>query len=312
MRISKPFGERTQTLKEIKHKYFLIYEGEDTEKQYFDGIINFAEQLGINSLVEMIPILKSYNEKNWSNPQKILDNLIQYFEKINNNILILEDFVNYTIDWLIEENIIGKKGIYNTNNIFNLCLNAFESDNIHYKKEDLIEIDKACEIIINFLSKIFNLTDTVISINDYIQNQNVVYDPEYDKVCLIVDRDKQSFKDEQYDYVLNTCIKNKYSFYVSNPCFEFWLLLHFDEILNMDRDKLFKNPKETPRAKKRYIEKQLSGLMGGYNKNNLHFDKLINRINSAVKNEKQFCEDIVKLKTELGCNIGKLIEELLS
>lgn len=109
MRISKPFGERTQTLKEIKHKFFLIYEGEDTEKQYFDGIINFAEQLGINSLVEMIPILKSYNEKNWSNPQKILDNLIQYFEKINNNTLILEDFVNYTIDWLIEENIIGKR-----------------------------------------------------------------------------------------------------------------------------------------------------------------------------------------------------------
>ncbi len=35
---------------------------------------------------------------------------------------------------------------------------------------------------------------------------------------------------EQYDYVLEQCNIRKYGFYITNPCFEFWLLMHFDDV----------------------------------------------------------------------------------
>ena len=58
--------------------------------------------------------------------------------------------------------------------------------------------------------------------------------------------------------VLKTCREKGFRFYVSNPCFEFWLLLHFDEVFDLDRDKLLENPQVT--AKRRYTEHELRKL----------------------------------------------------
>lgn len=57
---------------------------------------------------------------------------------------------------------------------------------------------------------------------------------EADEVCLIVDRDSDSFSEEQYLKVLNGCEENNYNFYLSNPNFELWLLFHFVESLSQE------------------------------------------------------------------------------
>ena len=88
-------------------------------------------------------------------------------------------------------------------------------------------------------------------------------------------------------------------------------LLHYDEILALDKGKLLKNPKEPPRARKRFLEKKLSELMGGYNKENLDFEKLLDKVECAIENEKHFCEDVTALKNELGTNVGLLLKELM-
>ena len=66
MRIPKTFGERNEKEREPAKKYYLIYEGAKTEAQYFNGIIQNKEKLNINSLIELIPVLRSYNEEDWS------------------------------------------------------------------------------------------------------------------------------------------------------------------------------------------------------------------------------------------------------
>ena len=38
-------------------------------------------------------------------------------------------------------------------------------------------------------------------------------------------------------YVLDKCNKMGFQFCVTNPCFEFWLLLHFDEVFELDEEK---------------------------------------------------------------------------
>jgi len=308
MRIPKKFGELTITPRQLKRKYFLVFEGTKTEVQYFNGIIDNRDELGVNSLIELTPLLRSYNEENWSNPKKILLMLIEYLENSVKQNLTVDLFVDRVADWMLEEDIINANGIYNKESFKTGGVKHFIEDG--YLPSDIIKLDIACKIIVSFLTCDINIADAMTSINEYVNSQRIVYDPETDKVCLITDRDKQCFKSQQYDFVLKTCEEKRYSFYVTNPCFEFWLLLHFDEVLQMNKDDLLNNPKETTKAKKRFLEKQLSVLMDGYKKEHLNFDKFKNRINNALSNETHFCEDIGKLKNELGCNIGKLIGEI--
>ncbi len=127
-----------------------------------------------------------------------------------------------------------------------------------------------------------------------------------------MDRDKKSFlsvpKNNQYDYVLRTCREKGFGFYLSNPCFEFWLLLHFDEVVQLDREKLLENPLVS--AKRRYTEQEIRRLLPGYSKSKYNVSLLMERIEVAVKNESMYCEDIEELEHELGSNVGLLIQEL--
>lgn len=72
MRERKRFAERTRVLvsDEVRQKYFLVYEGENTELVYFDAITELREDLKLNPLIELVPIVRSYNEEGWSNPKK--------------------------------------------------------------------------------------------------------------------------------------------------------------------------------------------------------------------------------------------------
>ena len=51
--------------------------------------------------------------------------------------------------------------------------------------------------------------------------------------------------------------------------------------------------------------------MGGYNKDKLSFEKLVDKVSTAITNEKQFCEDSVGLKTNLGSSVGLLLSEMI-
>lgn len=305
MRIPKKFGERTEPERTIARKYYLVYEGTQTEVQYFNGILNNKEKLNINLLLEIIPILRSYNEEQWSNPKKILDCIIGYIESIGTKDYTVDSFSDKVIDWLVEERYITEKTVYNKETIKPKLVALLGLD------KEIEDLSEATTKVANFLTSELDIKNAVDEIEKYIKCQNITYDPEYDKLCLITDRDKQSFKEDQYDYVLETCKQKGYCFYVTNPCFEFWILLHYNEVFNYNRNDLLENKKESVKAKKRFIEKQLSILMGGYNKDKLNFEKLVGKVDTAITNEKQFCEDSVGLKTNLGSNVGLLLSEMM-
>lgn len=154
MRINQPYGERyieKEFSEEPKIRYFIACEGEKTEYKYFKGIIDYRTEIGINPLVEVIPITHEPNTS--SNPL----------------------------------------------NIYN---------------DAKAVIDKAP----NFL--------------------------EGDQLCIVVDRDKNSFTNEQYDKLLKAEKNEEIRFCVSNPCFEFWLLLHFSDCSEYDNSKLKENEKK--------------------------------------------------------------------
>ena len=145
-------------------------------------------------------------------------------------------------------------------------------------------------------------------------NYEITFDSEIDYLCLVVDRDPASFTEFQFDDVLETCKQNNFEFLISNPNFEFWLLLHFDDILELDKEKLLHNEKINKESKSsiRFIPNELRKRLGKYKKNKFDADLLLKKLDHAIKNEKKYCENLPELKDKLGSNIGLFIEKLIN
>ena len=93
------------------------------------------------------------------------------------------------------------------------------------------DIEKSCNLILKALQEEYDPQHVIADISNIIKEGGFTYAKGFDRICLI------------------------------NPCFEFWLLLHFDGVFELDREKLLKNPKVT--AKRRYVEQELRRLWPG-------------------------------------------------
>ena len=267
MKESRTFAERTRVFSTDKtlKKYFLVYEGSETEVLYFNVVETMREEIGINPLIELIPIIRSYSEDGWSNPKKILDRIIENLEESKTNRISYETLLNRIMDYFYESKVITTskilaKSIWNT-----MCKICYESlnESLDYEVED---VESACSIILQTLGKEYELMNVVSDISNIIKNGGITYSEGFDKICLIIDRDRKSFiatpENNQYDYVVNTCEEKMFGLYITNPCFEFWLLLHFDKVFELEQNKLLENPKVT--AKRRYVEQELRKILPGY------------------------------------------------
>ena len=312
MRERRNFTERAKTLTstEVQKKYFLVCEGEKTEVIYFNGIIEQKNKLGISPLVELIPIIRSYSEEGWSNPKKILERIQQNILETEEGYISYETLLNWIMDFL-DENILNSiLASYIWASLETIC-----EKNMHVKLSDKILNEDIHNVYSQILEKLKKITDWCDIIDNFprsIESRAITYDKNLDKICFIIDRDKESFiskpGNDQYDYVLNKCRENNFGFYLSNPCFEFWLLMHFDEVVNLDVNQLLSNPKIT--AKRRYAEDELRKLLPGYSKSKYSIKTLLDRVEKAIENEKKFCEDENQLKDCIGSRVGVLIDEL--
>ena len=300
-----------KSLKKIEQekKYFLVFEGSRTEEIYFDTINELKGKIGINPLIEIISIERTYSEYGWSNPKKILEQLLKDLEEIEDEKLSYKTLVDKIMEIIVEDKNfslkISKKS--NLKEVIEDIENEIES-----LENTVKNIEEDCITLLSIITKkVFLVKEEIANILEKvlenIGNQQITYSEDIDKMCLIVDRDKKSFKEEQYNYVKEECKRKNFKFYVTNPCFEFWLLLHFDEVHSINREKLLENKRAS--SKVRYVESELKKYFP-YNKNKYNAELLIEKIDLAIENEKRFCEDIEELKDKLGSNIGLLIKEL--
>lgn len=313
MRERRTFAERTQVFTSDKtlRKYFLVYEGSETEAIYFDAIIAMREDIEIGPLIELVPIVRSYSEDGWSNPKKILDRIIENLKESATNHISYETLLNRIMDYFYETKVITTSKVQ-ARSIWKAMCRICE-EKCSKKLDSYVEdIEKNCSLILKTLQEEYELQNVISDISNIIKEGGFTYAKGFDKICLIIDRDRESFvsssKSNQYKYVIDKCEEMGFGIYVTNPCFEFWLLLHFDGVFELDRDKLSENPKVT--AKRRYVEQELRRLWPGYKKSSYRAEELVKDIDNAINNEKKFCEDVAKLENSIGSNIGKLIMDM--
>ena len=313
MREKKTFAKRTKirTTDEVNKKYFLVYEGSDTEDLYFEGIQEQRQNVGIDPLIELVPIVRSYSEEGWSNPKKILDRMLQYLQESETGVVSYETLMNWIMDYLYEEEILTTSKV-ESRNMWE-TLKWICQEKLHVSESDIVEnLNETCKQFAVYFKEASTIDALVDNVPRIIQNRAITYDENVDKICFIFDRDRDSFVahsgNNQYKDVLNTCRKRKFGFYLTNPCFEFWLLLHCDDISDLDEDMLLDNPKV--RAKRRYTEQKLREKMPKYRKSVYDTNWFIERIDKAIKNEEKYCENEEELERLVGSRVGILIQEL--
>ena len=104
MREKRNFAERTKISKLVlfSKKYFLVFEGNRTEGIYFNAINELKDKIGINPLIEIISIERTYTEEGWSHPKKILEQLLKDLKEIENGELSYKTLID-KIMWIIIE-----------------------------------------------------------------------------------------------------------------------------------------------------------------------------------------------------------------
>ncbi len=313
MRESRTFAERTRVLKsdETVKRYFLIFEGKDTEMIYFEAVRFLRADIGINPLIELIPVIRSFSEEGWSNPKKILDRVIENINESREQFISYESLLNRIMDYLYEKGIITTSRVL-ARNIWKIMQRTCE-EQLKKSLNDVTEdIESSCNVLLKALKDEYKADNIIEDISEIIKAGGLTYDEGFDQICLIVDRDKESFVsalgNNQYQYVLDKCREMGFRFCVTNPCFEFWLLLHFDEVFDLDKEKLLDNPKTA--SKRRYTEHELRKIYPRYRKSSYNAEILVKHVDKAIENEKKFCEDIEALEYSVGSSIGILIDEM--
>lgn len=97
--------------------------------------------------------------------------------------------------------------------------------------------------------------DIVNNLDEYITN-TYDYKNGHDECWLVLDREKVPERKTNILAIIPSCQSKNYNIAITNPTFEFWLLLHLDNIEQYDKDKLYANAKEGVAKKSKDLSKK--------------------------------------------------------
>lgn len=260
--------------------YFLSVEGNKTEKEYFKGISKYRSSLNINVIVDIEVLSRASKDTN-SAPKHVVELLEEYLRlrSINPENLI-NDFPSsfletYGIDFI-------QKYLDDPQTIPSKRRNQFVTD--------LIKIGYD------------------INYRRYLKK----YNSERDTFGILIDRDMLNHSKLNILECIEYCKSQNYDCYISNPCFEFWLLLHLSDVskeYTLDELNLMKTNEKISKNHT-YISNEVS-KKAHHGKCKINFAKnYLPNIDLAIARAKKFANSEQLLIDNIGCNIWKLIEKM--
>ena len=124
-----------------------------------------------------------------------------------------------------------------------------------------------------------------------------------DELCLVIDRDR--WTDANLSDIARKCDQQQYFLALSNPCFEIWLLLHFEDINGKSQKE-----KEAIRSNHNdYLKKKLRRLLGGFNHSNLQIADFIDHVDTAVKRAEAMDVKRERWPNGLGSRVYEVINK---
>ena len=136
------------------------------------------------------------------------------------------------------------------------------------------------------------------------------FDKAIDRFVIVFDRDSYEKSEDYVEFVEKASADNILT--VTSPCFELWLILHYENAVEKyvatNKDRLFDNEKVS-RAHS-FASNLFSEISGTNPKSGSFFNKLKGGIDLAIEQEKALEQDILRMATEIGSNVGFLIERM--
>ncbi|MCM1560655.1 MAG: RloB family protein, partial [Butyrivibrio sp.] len=181
MRESRTFAERTKVLKtdEAKKRYFLVFEGASTEKIYFEALENARDDVDIDPLIELVPIMRSYSEDGWSNPKKILDRIIANLAEEETGRLTYESLLNRIMDYLYDEKIITTSKVQ-AHALWGILKEGCEKILNKHMADIVDNLVEDCNKLTEYLNQESDVVNIVDDISDIIRASNLTYDSRFD------------------------------------------------------------------------------------------------------------------------------------
>lgn len=267
--------ERPET-QSIKRVVFLSVEGEVTERRYFEFVRESRETLGIKSVVE-IHVLRRGDSS--SSPEKVVELLENYLEVRNNN------------DFLAE--------------VDKLELKHYDKEFIHKYLEapDTIDVKEKRQFEGFLKEEQLDLT-YLLFLNKFKGSDN----GENDVFGIVIDRDAGNHSPENMARIFDECDEKGYRCFLTNPRFEFWLLLHVADVKSEYPDELEKMLDFNNET----VDKHLLEKTGGGKKiQRKTFDTyFLPNIDTAIERANGLCTSRNKLLDQLGSTLGELFELL--
>ncbi len=277
---SNAFERETEQDKiEPQKIFFLSVEGNETEKEYFEGISANRHHLGINAVVD-VEVLNRRRKDTNSAPWQVIELLEEY--------LRLRESGNETLIQDIPGEFIQKYG------------EAF-IQNFLDNGQDITKRQRN-----EFVTDLFKIGYD-INYRKYLQK----YNSDLDEFGILIDRDMQTHSEANMLECIEYCKEKNYSCYIVNPCFEFWLLLHLSDVKEEYSDRL-SDIKENKRISQNhtFVSKEVS-LKAHHGKSGINFKKnYMAYIDTAIARAKEFASDETELVDSIGCNIWKLLEAM--
>ncbi len=261
---------------EPKRVVFLSTEGTKTEVQYLHFIEQYRERLGINAIVH-IEVLRRYDTK--SDPENVLELLEEYIQFRENNMF---------------EKIIDS-----------LCLKKYSTEFIKsYLKNPSCLTKKEC----NKFKAALREEQLDLLYLDFLNK----YQGKDDAFGIVIDRDCGSHSAKQMKCVVEKCKKKKYLCYITNPCIEFWQLLHVSDVASEYAEFLEDILQNKTDEKKNTFVSNLLYEKTGERKaiQAKTFEKYyLPNVDLAIERAKGFAPSD-QLLEKIGSNLGELIELL--
>lgn len=269
---------------------FLSVEGNVTEQNYFGWLEKYREKLGIKTGVHVHPLRRGKRD-NFSAPAQVLELLEEYIEIRESDILPNR-----------MRKVIPTK-----------YTDAFVQQ--YMKDPDSVDKDKKEQ---------FEMLLKQVGIDLEYQFFVKEYQGQDDLFGVVIDRDYNTHTVMQLNEIRKQCIEKGYHFFITTPCFEFWLLLHLVDVKKQykgDMQKFRDNEKRT--NKHTFTSFQVSEHAGHSKKisEKIFRQYYLNHIDYAIsQTKKSFSTDVEELigtdetadskKGKLGSNLPELFKLL--
>lgn len=269
---------------------FLSVEGNVTEQNYFSWLEKYREKLGIKTGVHVHPLRRGKRD-NFSAPAQVLELLEEYIEIRESD--ILPDRMRKVIPTKYTDAFVQQ----------------------YMKDPDSVDKDKKEQ---------FEMLLKQVGIDLEYQFFVKEYQGQDDLFGVVIDRDYNTHTVMQLNEIRKQCIEKGYHFFITTPCFEFWLLLHLVDVKKQykgDMQKFRDNEKKT--NKHTFTSLQVPEHAGHSKKisEKIFRQYYLNHIDYAIsQTKKSFSTDVEELigtdetedskKGKLGSNLPELFKLL--